>query len=130
MEITEIVSYFINQDSDTLEVTFRTTDDSENEARVDTISLKEAKDFGYDLITESFDFFSDEDDDTEEYDDEDFLDVDKQIPGQNYVCLSFLSPQNMIEKRELFLLDSFRKEFIELYTKWNENHKQSYELLE
>jgi len=61
---------------------------------------------------------------------EDFLDVDKQIPGQNYVCLSFLSPQNMIEKRELFLLDSFRKEFLELYTKWNENHKQSYELLE
>ena len=78
MEITEIVSYFINQDSDTLEVTFRTTDDSENEARVDTISLKEAKDFGYDLITESFDFFSDEDDDTEEYDDEDFLDVDEE----------------------------------------------------
>ena len=39
--------------------------------------LKEAKEFGYTLISESFDFFSDDDDDTEDYDDEEFLDVDE-----------------------------------------------------
>lgn len=61
---------------------------------------------------------------------EDYLDVDKPITGQNYVCLSFLSPENMIEKRELFLLDKFRQEFLGLYTQWNDNLKQSYELLE
>jgi hypothetical protein len=35
--------------------------DSEDEVRNDTISLKEAKDFGYNLLTESFDFFDDDD---------------------------------------------------------------------
>lgn len=61
---------------------------------------------------------------------EDFLDVDKPITGQNYVCLSFLSPENMIEKRELFLLEQFRKEFLGLYEQWNVNHQSSYELLQ
>ena len=30
----------------------------------------------------------------------DYLEVDDQIPGQNYVCLSFVSPESMIESRE------------------------------
>lgn len=34
---------------------------------------------------------------------EDFLDVDKQIPGQNYVCISFVSPEKMImDKQEYY----------------------------
>ena len=28
---------------------------------------------------------------------EDFLDVDPQIPGQNYVCLSFLEPTKVVK---------------------------------
>lgn len=66
---------------------------------------------------------------TTENQNEDYLDVDKQINGQNYVCLSFLSPENMIEKRELYLLDKFRDEFCNQYNEWNENFKASYELL-
>ena len=30
----------------------------------------------------------------------DYLEVDDTIPGQNYVCLSFVSPETMIEKKE------------------------------
>jgi hypothetical protein len=59
----------------------------------------------------------------------DYLDVDKPISGQNFVCLSFLSPENMIERRELFLLENFRNDFLKLYEEWNECHKLSYELL-
>lgn len=62
-------------------------------------------------------------------DNTDYLDVDKPISGQNFVCLSFLSPENMIEKRELFLLDNFRNDFLKLYDEWNENHKVSYQLV-
>ena len=30
----------------------------------------------------------------------DFLEVDKPIPGQNYACLSFVSPENIIKQKE------------------------------
>ena len=30
----------------------------------------------------------------------DYLDVDDTIPGQNYACLSFVSPDELIEKKE------------------------------
>jgi hypothetical protein len=33
---------------------------------------------------------------------EDYLEVDPPIPGQNYVCLSFVSPEDMIRKKTLF----------------------------
>lgn len=34
--------------------------------------------------------------------DEDFLTVDQQIPGQNYVCLSFISPEKIILEKQNF----------------------------
>jgi hypothetical protein len=33
---------------------------------------------------------------------EDYLEVDPPIPGQNYVCLSFVSPEDMIRKKALY----------------------------
>jgi hypothetical protein len=33
---------------------------------------------------------------------EDYLEVDPPIPGQSYVCLSFVSPEDMIRKKTLF----------------------------
>ena len=41
---------------------------------------------------------------------EDFLDEDKPIPGQSYCCLSFLSPEKVLQKKEVF----FVKEFFEV----------------
>jgi hypothetical protein len=38
---------------------------------------------------------------------EDFLEVDKPIPGQNYSCISFISPENVLKNKELFLLRKF-----------------------
>ena len=40
---------------------------------------------------------------------EDCLDVDKEIPGQNFCCISFVSPENIYKKREVF----YTKKFIE-----------------
>jgi hypothetical protein len=38
---------------------------------------------------------------------EDFLDEDTEIPGQRYVLLSFLSPENVLDKKELFFFEKF-----------------------
>ena len=37
----------------------------------------------------------------------DFLEVDRPIPGQNYVCLSFISPEKIIENKNLFTFFKF-----------------------
>lgn len=42
---------------------------------------------------------------------EDFLDEDTEIPGQNYVLLSFISPEKVLEKKDLF----FFKKFLQSY---------------
>jgi hypothetical protein len=38
---------------------------------------------------------------------EDFLEVDAKIPGQNYVCLSFVSPEKVIKRKETFFTSKF-----------------------
>ena len=58
----------------------------------------------------------------------DYLDVDDIIPGQNYVCLSFVSPEALMEKREAFnvckFLQSYCKDqelnYKELYSKYED----------
>jgi len=40
---------------------------------------------------------------------EDFLDVDPEIRGQSFVCLSFLSPEKILDKKELFFFQRFMK---------------------
>ena len=62
MEIVEIISYFVNHSTDTIDVRFRFNNDEEDEIRVDVIDLKESDDFGYTLIVEEFDLFIDDED--------------------------------------------------------------------
>ncbi len=38
---------------------------------------------------------------------EDYLEVDNPIPGQNYACISFVSPENVLREKELFLFNKF-----------------------
>ena len=38
---------------------------------------------------------------------EDFLEVDSSIPGQNYVCLSFLSPEEVLANKNIFYVHKF-----------------------
>jgi hypothetical protein len=98
MEIKEILSYFLNIDSNILEVSFRTIDDSEDVLRNDQIDYTLAKEYGYELETESFDFFEDDDED-ELVKDETELDED--------ILISFLNEyytinQNSIPKSEFY----------------------------
>jgi hypothetical protein len=63
MEIKEIISYFFNGESNIVEVVFRTIEDSDEEIRTDNIDYTIIEDYGFDLVTESFDFFDEEFDD-------------------------------------------------------------------
>ena len=45
---------------------------------------------------------------------EDFLDVDKPLPGQNYYCISFVSPDKVIQQKELFMQN--RASAMEIYS--------------
>lgn len=38
---------------------------------------------------------------------EDHLDVDTPIPGQNFVCLSFVSPEKILKQKDKFLMNCF-----------------------
>jgi hypothetical protein len=80
MEVIEIVSYYLYEDTKRLEITFRTFTDSEDEVRNDIINLDYAKEFGYNLINESLSFFDmSEFDDENEEDEEDFQTIDEDI---------------------------------------------------
>ena len=41
----------------------------------------------------------------------DLLDEDKPLSGQKYVCLSFVSPENIIRDKKLFFFEKFLKKF-------------------
>uniref|UniRef100_A0A6C0E5H9 Uncharacterized protein n=1 Tax=viral metagenome TaxID=1070528 RepID=A0A6C0E5H9_9ZZZZ len=48
---------------------------------------------------------------------EDFLDVDKPIQGQNYCCLSFVSPEKVLAKKEDYYFNQFFKKRMQLFSK-------------
>lgn len=92
MEIVEIISYYVNHSTDTIEVKFRLNEDSSDEIRVDEIELSESDDFGYVLITEDLDFYDEDDDD----------DIDNLDDGVDEdELLSFLNEYYMIYPERL-----------------------------
>jgi len=42
---------------------------------------------------------------------EDFLDEDTEIPGQRYVLLSFISPEKVLEKKDIFFFQKFLQSY-------------------
>jgi hypothetical protein len=104
MEIKEIVSYYVNNSNDVLEVSFRTIDDDDTELRNAEIPVVEITAFGYDFIKgdsnilESFE------------DDDDFFDEISMIPDDEldlYEMTQFLNEYysvypNQLPKKELF----------------------------
>jgi hypothetical protein len=42
---------------------------------------------------------------------EDFLDEDNEIPGQRYTLLSFLSPEKVLERKDMYFIEQFLKNY-------------------
>ena len=43
---------------------------------------------------------------------EDFLEADDQIRGQNFVCLSFVSPESVLKNKDLFKMQHFLRHLV------------------
>lgn len=44
---------------------------------------------------------------------EDFLDVDTPLPGQNWACISFVSPEKILKRKDVWMFNQFMKKFCE-----------------
>ena len=42
---------------------------------------------------------------------ETYLEADKEIPGQHYVCLSFISPQKVLQNKDIYFFSEFLKDY-------------------
>jgi hypothetical protein len=94
MEIRELVSYYLYEDTKRIEVTFKLSLDSEDEVRNDIINLEEAEEFGYNLIEDNNDFFQ-FDDEEDEDDFDDFVDIDEDL------LISFLNEYYIVNPNKL-----------------------------
>ena len=100
MEIKEIISYFLNPDTNVLDVSFRTIEDEDDVLRNDNINYSIVSEYGFELETETFDFFG------EEFD-EDLGDDNEKIELDEDELISFLNEyytinENSIPKAELY----------------------------
>jgi len=56
----------------------------------------------------------------------DYLDCDPPIRGQNFACLSFVSPQDVLKKKEVFFFEEFLKNFSNEMNEFFDNLSQKY----
>ena len=78
MEIKELESFYINEASQTLDVTFRIYLDNEDEIRTGQIDLSETETFGYNLSNHSSPNFFDDEEYEDIFDDNDDTELDEE----------------------------------------------------
>jgi len=96
MEIRELHSYFVNKNTETLQVNFSLITDSDDEIRTDEISLNEIKTYGFD-----FDLIQNSNDDFEDEDDDDLFDSLFEDIIDDSEIISFLNEYYMINPKLL-----------------------------
>ena len=95
MEIKDLESFYINETSQTLDVTFRILNDNEDEIRTDQIDLSETKTFGYEFLKDgNDDLWGDEDDDF-------FGTYDEEFEMDEEEIISFLNEYYLIYPNRL-----------------------------
>ena len=97
MEIKELVGYYVNDSSQTLDVTFRLISDSDDIIRTDQIDLDEAESFGIE-IESSYDSFDSDDDD---YLDEMIRSYEKDLEIDEDEVVSFLNEYYLVNPKKL-----------------------------
>ena len=99
MEIKELVSYYINDTNQTLDISFRLLEDSEDEIRNSQISLDEIKKYGYSFLENNNDILKDmfDEDDYEDFDEDDFF---EDSIDENEI-VSFLNEYYIINPKNL-----------------------------
>jgi len=101
MEIKDVLNYYVNKDNNLLEVSFRTIEDSDELIRTDNIDYSLVEEYGYELESESFDFFGVDDDD--EFED----DVDQDLELDESELINFLNEYYTINPDSLPLAEPY-----------------------
>ena len=96
MEIKEIVSYFLNAESNILEIFFRTIDDEDDVLRTDNIDYSVTKEYGFVLESDTFGFY-----DSEFDEEEDLFEEDSKIELDEDELISFLNEYYEINPKSL-----------------------------
>lgn len=98
MEIKELVGYYVNDTSQTLDVTFRLITDSDDMIRTDQINLDEAESFGLNLEDNNTDLFDSDDDD---YFAEMIRSYESELEVDEDEVISFLNEYYMVNPKKL-----------------------------
>lgn len=104
MEIKELVTFYLNDATQTLEVSFRMFEDNEDEIRKDEIQFDEILNFGYNFhqINEFQNFFQDDIDDDIEYSEEDKMDLVNQDDIISFITEYYLIYTDKLPNPEFF----------------------------
>lgn len=95
MQVKELITFYVNESSKTLDVTFRLETDSDEEIRNDSITIDEVETYGYEFLNkENETFEEDEMFDTNFDDDFDFFIDEEEVT-------SFLNEYYMINPKKL-----------------------------
>ena len=98
MEIKELVGYYVNDSSQTLDVTFRLITDNEDIIRTDQIDLDDAESFGLNFGINNNDSFDSDDDD---YLDEMIRNYEIDLEVDEDEVVSFLNEYYMVNPKKL-----------------------------
>jgi hypothetical protein len=98
MEIKELVGYYVNDTSQTLDVSFRLITDNEDTIRTDQINLDEAESFGLNLEDNNNDPFDSDDDD---YFAEMIRSYESDLEIDEDELISFLNEYYMVNPKRL-----------------------------
>ena len=98
MEIKELVGYYVNDTSQTLDVTFRLITDNEDTIRTDQIDLDDAESFGLNFGINNNDSFESDDDD---YLDEMIRNYEIDLEVDEDEVVSFLNEYYMVNPKKL-----------------------------
>ena len=106
MEIKDLISFYVNESSHTLDVTFRLDSDRDDEVRTDQIGFDEIKNFGYNFLDDKIDvyrtLFEDESfEDEEDFDSDIFEDIFSESEIDEQEVVSFLNEYYLIYNTRL-----------------------------
>lgn len=94
MEVTEIISYFVNIDTNMIEISFRINDDTDDFFRIACFDFKTAEEYGLNFDHEDYDYYS------EDFEDMDF-EEDEEIKIDKSELISFLNEFYEINPEQL-----------------------------
>jgi hypothetical protein len=96
MEIVDLISYYIYEDTKRMEVSFRMSIDSEDEMRSDVINLDESKEYGYTIVGENLDFF-----DLSDYEEDEFDNIGEFQSVDEDILIQFLNEYYVVNTDKL-----------------------------